>query len=482
MMESVSCSCFRMVRWLSYSDWSEINWKRINYHVRKIQKQIAGATLQRDWHKVRELQNLVMHSYDCRLYAVHRVTTRKNIRTPGLDGLFLATSDERFAAVEALDYRNYHPQPFKRFYVPKDHDKSRKRPLSVPVIFDRAAEALFLIALDPVVETLADAHAYGFRKKRSSQDAARDIVENFGLLTSRPWVLKADIKGCFDHLSHDWILENLPFDKTLTKRILRCGYVYQNRRYPLSEGMPQGGVLSPTITTFVLTGFERVLSAEYGDYDVRVVRFVDDFIFAADSPVVLENIRVRLSCFLAERGLWLATEKTGVVHVSEGFDFIGWHFQTNKGHLLTAPSNWSISELKTRVEGILHSGRKWTARRLIVKLNDVVRGWANYHVYLTNPDCFRDLDDFLQKGLWEWALRRWPEKEEGWIYHHHWKYISPLCRDEFASGDAVIVRFSDISIRMPSKLDLYKNPYIDREYFRQRERREYEYHLESLRL
>ena len=464
-----------MVRLLPYSDWDDINWKRINYRVRKIQKRIAEATLHKDWHKVRELQNLVMHSYDCRLYAVHRVTTRKNIRTPGLDGLFLSTSAERFAAVDALDYRNYYPQPFKRFYVPKDHDKSRKRPLSVPNIFDRAAEALFLIAIDPVVETLADAHAYGFRRKRSAQDAVRDIVENFGLLHGRQWVLKADVKGCFDHLSHDWILQNIVFDKTLMRRILKCGYVYQERKYPLYEGMPQGGVLSPTITTFVLSGFEAVLSAEFAEYNVRMVRFVDDFIFAADSSVVLENVRVRLSAFLAERGLWLAPEKTEIVHVSQGFDFIGWHFQKMGDTLSVGASAWSIDELKGRIEKILIAGRSWTTRRLILRLNDVILGWGLYHKYLCSPEVFADLDEWVQSVLWRWARIRWRAKSAAWIYAHHWTYDSISMRKEFSSTGVSLMRFSDIVVRTNLTHDISKNPYLEYRYFQTREKMHYEF-------
>lgn len=464
-----------MVRLLPYTEWDDINWKRVNYRVRKIQKRIAEATLHKDWHKVRELQNLVLHSYDCRLYAVHRVTTRKNIRTPGLDGLFLSTSAERFAAVDALNYRDYHPQPFKRFYVPKDHDKSRKRPLSVPVIFDRAAEALFLIALDPVVETVADAHAYGFRRKRSAQDAVRDIVENFGLLHGRQWVLKADVKGCFDHLSHDWILQNIVFDKTLMRRILKCGYVYQERKYPLYEGMPQGGVLSPTITTFVLSGFEAVLAAEFAEFDVRMVRFVDDFVFAADSPVVLENVRVRLSAFLAERGLWLAPEKTGIVHISEGFDFIGWHFQKYNNHLNITPSGWSVEELKTRLMDVIKYGSKWTQRRMIINLNAIVRGWGNYHKYLSHPGCFEELDGWMDNILWEWAVQKQTGRSADWIYHHYWQYDSEKQTRVFRSNDMTLVRFSELIIKMPVVRDVSKNPYLDINYFRGLEKRCYNY-------
>lgn len=464
-----------MVRRLSCSDWESINWKRVNYHVRKVQKRIAEAALHQDWHKVRELQQLALQSYDCRLYAVHKVTTRKNIRTPGLDGLFLATGEDRFAAVNALDYRNYHPQPFKRFYVPKDHDKSRKRPLSVPVIFDRAAEALFLIAVDPVVETCADLHAYGFRKSRSSMDAIRYIVEEFGLLHGRQWVLKADVKGCFDNLSHDWIMQHIIFDKTVMQRVLKCGYVYRGKQYPLHEGMPQGGVLSPAVTTFALSGFEQVIEKEFAEYGVSMCRFVDDFIFSADSPDVLYNVRVRLSAHLAERGLWLAPEKTHIRHISEGVDFIGWHFQADGNKLQISPSEISIQEFKQRIDGVLTYGKRWTARRIIFRLNEVIRGWGYYHMYLCTPDCCAELDTFVQDAVWKWAVCKWPEKDPRWIYAHHWKENRETQRKEFSSEDAVLFLFSDIRVRMPRQIDVSKNPYIDIQYFRGREKIEYEY-------
>ena len=445
--------------------WDDQDWKNINYHVRKIQKRISEAAKNKDWHRVKSLQKLVINSYDCRTLAVHRVTCRKNIRTPGLDGKFWHSDNERYEAVNRLkNLKHYKPKPFKRFLVPKDHDKSKTRPLSVPTIYDRAVQALILIALDPVVEILADEHAYGFRKCRSAQDAIKDIYDSFGLDKQNTWFLRTDVKECFDHLSHAWLLKHIPMDKTLLKKILECGYVTQNKFYPTTEGMPQGGVLSPVITTFALSGFEKIIRLKYPE--VHMVRFVDDFIFASKSKEILEQVLADFKIFLHERGLTISDYKTKIAHISEGFDFIGWHFAYEDNKLILKPSNQSVQELKIRLYSVITQARRWTTRKLIIKLNGIIIGWSQYHMYLCNNEQFLKLDDWLDDLLWHFVLAKHPNKSTKWIYTHHWKLIGN--RKIFASNDVQLLKFSDISIRIPKKLNLLKNPYIDKTYFRNR--------------
>ncbi|MDD3094141.1 MAG: reverse transcriptase N-terminal domain-containing protein, partial [Clostridia bacterium] len=248
--------------------WNDIDWKGIHYRISKIQKRIAYATLSGNWKSVRRLQKMLINSYDGRLLAVLRVTSKKMKRTPGIDGKFWNTDEEKFEAVGQLRYKEYTPSPFKRIYVQKENDKTRLRPLSVPVIYDRAMQGLFLLAVDPVVETLADTHAYGFRKYRSSQDVIRDIVDTFRLNGGNQWILKADIHECFDHISHKWLLDHPPLNQKMLKPILKCGYMYRGKWFPTDEGVPQGGVLSPVFTTHALCGMEKILTDNYPDNNI----------------------------------------------------------------------------------------------------------------------------------------------------------------------------------------------------------------------
>lgn len=456
-----------MVVILSCEDWDLQDWKRAHYHVRKIQKRIAEAAKARDWHKVRELQKLAFRSYDCRVLAVHRVTCRQSIRTPGLDGKFWHEETERYAAVDCLkDLSDYRPKPFKRFLVPKDHDKTRSRPLSVPVIYDRAVQSLILLAIDPVVEVLADTHAYGFRRCRSAQAAIKDIVDSFGFDKGNVWFLRTDVKECFDHLSHEWLLQNAPMDRRLLRKVLTCGYVFREEFYPTTEGMPQGGVLSPVMTTLVLSGFEEEIGRRFSG--VHMVRFVDDFIFSADSPELLSSVREAFRAFLAVRGLEMSEPKTRIGHISEGFDFVGWHFSRDSSGLHLRPSVQSVEELRARLLSVILQAGNWTGKRLIEKLNGIITGWGQYHAYGCTVESFAELDIWLDGQLWDWAMRKHSTHSRKWIYGHYWRDVEG--NKIFCSGDCVLCRFADIRVRVPKTLDLLKNPYVETAYFRTREK------------
>lgn len=454
--------------------WNSLDWKDIHFHVHKIQKRIAEATIMKDWKKVRQLQRMVFSSWDCRVLAVHRVTCRKSIRTAGVDGLFWYTDKSRFDAVEKLkNIRSYTPLPFKRLYIPKDHDKTRNRPLSVPAIYDRAVQSLFLIAVEPVVECFAGEHDYGFRLFRSSQDTVRDIVKNLNLEFSHQWVLVTDVRQCFDHLSHDWILEHAPMNKRLLRKMLKCGYSWNGVFHPTAEGVPQGGVLSPVLTSLCLQGFEYELKKHF-ENDVKVVRFADDFFLSGINEKIMHEALKVLQDFLEPRGIHISDNKTKIVHISQGVDYIGWHFQL-KGKLLEiSPSDLAKKEVLYRVQNAIYQAKNWTCKKLIKKINGIVTGWGSYHCYLCTPDKFVDIDDAIQDMLWEWAFQRHPKHSNLWIYNHYWKYNLATKRKDFNSDGEILKKFAEVKVRMKTDFDLTKNPFLDINYFRKLVKKEHE--------
>ena len=434
-----------------------------------MQRRIAIAAVSQDWHKVRDLQQMLFLSYDAKMTAVQRVTSKQTKRTPGIDGLFWGDDETRFDAVNKLNYRSYKPSPFKRIYVPKENDKSRLRPLSVPIIFDRAMQGLFLLGVDPVVESYADAHAYGFRKHRSSLDVIRDAAECMNMTRGNTWVLVSDVHECFDHLSHEWILEHAPMSKNILRKILQCGYIHNNIHYPMKEGMPQGGVLSPVFTTLVLCGMEKVLKDKYPDEGIKIIRYVDDYLFTGNSKNIMEQVLVDLREFLVIRGLTLSESKTKIVHISEGFNFIGWHFVRNRQGLEISPSPEKSNDVLRRIADVITQGKRWDPEKLIFKLNDIICGWGCYHAYKCTPDWFIPLDNRISSMLWKWAELRHPDKNSHWILNMYWKNRIDSERI-FGYGDVLLLRFEDIRIWEPEPLNLLKNPYIDIEYFRARQK------------
>jgi RNA-directed DNA polymerase len=255
--------------------WVLIDWKTAESHVRRLQMRIAKAAKENRWGKVATLQRLLTNSYYARLLAVKRVTSNKGKKTPGVDGVLWQDAGAKWQAVSSLCRRGYKPQPLRRIYIPKKNGK--KRPLSIPTMMDRAQQALYKLALAPVAETLADWNSYGFREGRSCADAVQAGFNALSKPNSATWVLEADIKGCFDNISIEWMLENIPMDKVVLNKWLTAGYVEDGITFPSQKGTPQGGIISPTLSNMALDGLEEVVHRAVSRRNrLNFIRYADD--------------------------------------------------------------------------------------------------------------------------------------------------------------------------------------------------------------
>jgi RNA-directed DNA polymerase len=223
----------------SMVDWHAIEWRRAHRNVRRLQARIVKATQEGKRGKAQALQHLLTHSFSGRALAVKRVTENRGKRTPGVDGVVWNTPQKKAQAVQSLRQRGYQPQPLRRIYIPKSHGW---RPLGLPVMADRAMQALYLLALEPIAETWADPNSYGFRPLRAPADA---IEQCFNLLATRysaVWIVEGDIRACFDRISHEWLMAHIPMDKTILRKWLKAGFMDEDILYPTEEGTPQGGI------------------------------------------------------------------------------------------------------------------------------------------------------------------------------------------------------------------------------------------------
>ena len=326
--------------------WNQIDWKKAEEQVNRLQIRIVKATLEQKLRLVKRLQYLITNSFYAKALAVKRVVSNRGKKTPGIDGEFWKSDKEKVNAVRSLDCQTYHAKPLKRVYIEK-FGKKEKRPLGIPTMRDRAMQALQLLALEPVAETTADRISFGFRKYRSPEDAREYAFSVLSRKDSPQWILEGDIKSCFDKISHRWMMDNIPGNKRIMKEFMRCGYVEKGKLYPTIEGSPQGGVISPTYANMVLDGLEpmildvywrskvkRTFSVKYNAHKVHVVRFADDFIVTASDKETLKEIKPMIERFLEERGLRLSEEKTVITHINDGFDFLGWNFRKFKGKLI----------------------------------------------------------------------------------------------------------------------------------------------------
>src|SRR5271169_199419 len=427
----------------SASAWDAVDWRNIERNIGRLQARIVKAVQQKKWNKVRALQHLLTHSVGGKLLAVRRVTENDGRKTPGVDGELWDTSQKKLQGVTSLKARGYHPMPLRRIYIPKANGKLR--PLGIPTMRDRAMQALYLLALDPVAETLADGVSFGFRRGRSCADAIEQCFKT--LCHQNPsWVLEGDIKGCFDNISHQWLLDNVPLNKPILRKWLKSGYLEKQVFFDTISGTPQGGIISPVLANLALDGLERRLresfplrgkGSERGRAaQVHLVRYADDFVITGHSEELLKmTVKPLVEAFLYERGLQLSPEKTAITHVTEGFDFLGQNVRRYPGgKLLIKPARKSIKSLLTRLKEIVRKHLGDTAHRLITRINPVIRGWANYHRHVVSKRIFARIDAAIFRMLWQWVCARHPRKGSRWVKGKYFERVGT--RDWWFFGES----------------------------------------------
>ena len=415
-------------------EWTSINWNKARQHVRRLQVRIAKAVLEGRWNKVRSLQNLLTNSFYARLLAVKRVTSNRGKSTPGVDGILWKGARAKWRALISLRRRGYKPKPLRRIYIPKKNGK--KRPLSIPTMTDRAIQAGFNALSKP---------------------------------NSATWILEADITGCFDNISQQWLMDNIPMDKTILRLWLKAGYVENGITYPSRKGTPQGGIISPTLANMTLDGLEdAVRSAVPRRNRVNFIRYADDFIITGKSKSLLEEkVKPAVMEFLGERGLSLSKEKTKLTHIKNGFTFLGQTFRKRGRKLHIKPSKEGVLTLIRKVGTIISKHVSAPMPALIKKLNQVLRGWANYHRHVVAGEAFSRIDTYVFKQLWRMVRRRHQNKSKGWLFKKYWtasgrKHIFAVVAKTRKDVVKVyqVVRISAIKIRRFVKIKAAANPYL----------------------
>jgi RNA-directed DNA polymerase len=452
-------ACSRDVTSDVWQNWNSLDWSAVHQTVRRLQTRIAKATRDGDWRGVKRLQKLLTRSSSGKCFAVRRVTENQGRKTPGVDGETWSTPECKWQAVKSLQAKNYRPLPLRRVHIPKSNGD--KRPLGIPTMRDRAMQALHLLALDPVAESTGDANSYGFRSHRSTADAIVKCKTLLARQCSPKWILEGDIKGCFDNISHDWMLAHVATDKRVLGKWLRAGYIEHNRLFPTEAGTPQGGIISPTLANVTLDGLEELLRTKFKSRKnkVHLVRYADDFIVTASSKELLEHeVRCTIEEFLAQRGLVLSPTKTKITHISEGFDFLGWNVRWVKDGLRTTPSRKNQLAFYDKLRQTIREHRTAKQEILILKLNPLIRGWAQYHRAVAVRDTFHKMDHLLFKALWRWSRRRHPNKARRWIKQRYFRKEGG--RDwVFAIGKLRLVHFTAFPYREHYKIKSEANPY-----------------------
>lgn len=431
--------------------WHDINWLEVEHTVKRLRNQIFIASRDNDLRRVGNLQKVMIRSEANRLLAVRRVTQiNKGHKTPGVDKAVYETPKERLELAKELrsiKLNRWNPPPTLRTYIPKG---KKKRPLGIPTQLDRCLQTVVKNALEPFWEARFEHYSFGFRPGRSVHDAITAIMY-FTLTGGRPWILDADIKGAFDHINHNKLLEmigNFP-GRFIIEKWLKAGVMEGDDYSPTPEGTPQGGVISPLLANIALHGMEAVIgmkrnvssNGKYRGFSRSpsvIVKYADDFVVISKRQENILRAQDELEIWLGQRGLEMSQEKTAIRHITEGFDFLGFNVRqyeralsTQRGHkLLIRPSKKNVEEFKDKAREIFRRRLHHKPEVMIMELNALIRGWANYYRHCSSRSTFNKLDDFLYHRSWRYVNRRHPRKGKQWKKHKYFGSGWTLCWKE----------------------------------------------------
>jgi len=431
--------------------WDAIDWRTAEDDVRRLRQRIFTASKAGDLKRVRNLQKLMLRSRANTLVSVRRVTERNAGRkTAGVDGKVVLLPAAKAELVDWVQHNTepWQARPVKRVYIPKRGSTGKRRPLGIPVIVDRCLQARVVNALEPEWEARFEPRSYGFRPGRGCHDAIDAIFHVArGANPRRRWALDADLAAAFDRIDHDYLLGQLGTfpARGLIAGWLKAGVIENGRFAPTEEGTPQGGVASPLLLNVALHGMEQAAGVRYQQTGIHagitapdspvLIRYADDLVALCHTRHEAEQVKARLAGWLTPRGLTFNEDKTRIVTLDDGFDFLGITVRRQSGKLLIKPSKAALRRIRERLRTEMHALRGTNAAAVLHRLNPIIRGWAAYYRTVVSSKAFAMLDRYLWGLTYKWAKFGHPKKPKYWIVNRYFGAFNKSRRDRWVFGD-----------------------------------------------
>jgi RNA-directed DNA polymerase len=432
--------------------WEQVDWRHHEEQVRRLRSRIFKAVQEGDWPLARNLQKLMLRSWSSTLVSVRQVTQRNaGRRTAGIDGQVALTSQARAEVAVRVHatISSHKPSPVRRVYIPKASDKAKMRPLGIPVVLDRCHQARVRNALEPEWEARFEPRSYGFRPGRGCHDAIESLFQTLCGKAKRVWILDADLAGAFDKISHERLLEAIGGfpAREMIAGWLRAGIFEAGKGFaPTEEGTPQGGVISPLLLNIALHGLEEAAGVRYcrTGRDAGAVkggspaltRYADDLVVCCHSREQAEEVRARLAGWLEPRGLAFNEAKTRIVHLTEGFEFLGFNLRRYpNGKLLIKPGAMAIKRFRKRLAQEFRALRGANVQAVLAKIVPVTRGWVAYYRTVVSTRVFSALTEYLWKLTCKWARWSHQNKSGHWIAGQYFRKFNKFRNDRWVFGD-----------------------------------------------
>lgn len=456
--------------------WRSYDFEKAEKRLFELQCKLSKAVFMKNNIKIRQIQDKIIYSSEAKMLAVRKVSEISK-SSAGIDKVVWRRDSDKMRASILLNEGDYKASPLKQFIF-KDQKTYKERQVGIPTMYDRAMQVLYSYGLEPIAEATADRKSFAFRKGRSPEQVHAFIMDCLTDIDAPEWILVSDIKSYYDTISHKWLLENIPMNKRVLRQFLESGFILNGEFFNTEEGISLGSNLSTILGNMTLDGLQKRLYDLQGEKitDFKngfCIRFADDLCITARTREDAEKLKKELVSFASERGLKISENKTKIVNIKEGFEFLSRFYCKVDGVIRCIPSQKAVDKFEKEVEELIFANKgKWTQSKLIQVLNAKISGFATYHKCEESMEIFKHLDVVINAFLLKMMKELYKNTKSEQLIKKYWK-VDSFGRNIFTipnNKEKALRNMADTVLITEHKIDTSRNVFLDRDYFEELEK------------